>query len=145
MPIEDSDTDTDVGNSIIHGHASAYTGTPGGATLNIGISSKRKRFKAYTGHIGEVEGETGLWVCMEIPLPVDSGGNRGGQSATSMSMNSSGGNFDSNNYWPIDDRQWNDGCRGEKLYPEINRGRKAGSAGRPCKQEAEGGRGKCGY
>ncbi|SJL11404.1 uncharacterized protein ARMOST_14807 [Armillaria ostoyae] len=42
-----------------------------GATLEIGIpciiSSRRKRFKAYARYIGEVEGELGSWVGVEVP------------------------------------------------------------------------------
>ncbi|KAF9512902.1 hypothetical protein BS47DRAFT_1393786 [Hydnum rufescens UP504] len=43
-----------------------------GVTLNIGIpcmiSSKRSRFKAFARYIGEVEGETGPWVGVEVPV-----------------------------------------------------------------------------
>ncbi|KIY69562.1 hypothetical protein CYLTODRAFT_442612 [Cylindrobasidium torrendii FP15055 ss-10] len=42
-----------------------------GATLDIGIpciiSSRRKRFRAYARYIGEVEGEQGPWVGVEVP------------------------------------------------------------------------------
>jgi len=45
---------------------------PRGATLDIGIacivSSKRKRFKAFARYIGEVEGERGPWVGVEVPV-----------------------------------------------------------------------------
>ncbi|PFH46430.1 hypothetical protein AMATHDRAFT_7810 [Amanita thiersii Skay4041] len=45
---------------------------PRGATLEIGIpciiTSKRKRFKAYARYIGEVEGELGPWVGVEVPM-----------------------------------------------------------------------------
>ncbi|KAF7970942.1 hypothetical protein HWV62_22596 [Athelia sp. TMB] len=45
---------------------------PRGATLEIGIpciiSSKRKRFRAYARYIGEVEGEFGPWVGVEVPV-----------------------------------------------------------------------------
>jgi hypothetical protein len=51
-----------------------FTGAPRGATLDIGIpcivSSKRKRFKAYARYIGEVEGEYGPWVGVEVPIPL---------------------------------------------------------------------------
>ncbi|KAG7448416.1 uncharacterized protein BT62DRAFT_964788 [Guyanagaster necrorhizus] len=59
--------------------ASAVSSTPylsvspqaKGATLEIGIpciiSSRRKRFKAYARYIGEVEGEAGSWVGVEVP------------------------------------------------------------------------------
>ncbi|KAK2459858.1 hypothetical protein APHAL10511_008122 [Amanita phalloides] len=45
---------------------------PRGAMLEIGIpciiSSQRKRFKAYARYIGEVEGEYGPWVGVEVPM-----------------------------------------------------------------------------
>ena len=45
---------------------------PPGATLDIGIpciiASKRKRFRALARYIGEVVGETGPWVGVEVPL-----------------------------------------------------------------------------
>jgi len=79
---------------------------PRGATLDVGIpciiSSKRKRFKAYARYIGEVEGETGPWVGVEVPLPV--GDNWGDTDNTKKSM---------------DDRQWHDGSWGGIRYFEI--------------------------
>ncbi|KAF8551177.1 hypothetical protein OG21DRAFT_1487193 [Imleria badia] len=46
--------------------------SPPGATLDIGIpciiSSKRKRFRAFARYIGEVLGERGPWVGVEVPL-----------------------------------------------------------------------------
>jgi hypothetical protein len=33
------------------------------------ITSKRKRFKAYARYIGEVQGEIGAWVGVEVPIP----------------------------------------------------------------------------
>jgi len=48
------------------------TNVPRGAMLEIGIpciiSSKRKRFKAFARYIGEVEGESGPWVGVEVPF-----------------------------------------------------------------------------
>ena len=48
---------------------------PKGATLDIGIPclifSKRKRFRAFARYIGEVEGETGPWVGVEVPVTGD--------------------------------------------------------------------------
>ena len=45
---------------------------PPGATLDIGIpciiSSKRKRFRAFARYIGEVFGEAGPWVGVEVPI-----------------------------------------------------------------------------
>ncbi|KAF8137188.1 hypothetical protein EV363DRAFT_1316965 [Boletus edulis] len=45
---------------------------PSGATLDIGIpciiSSKRKRFRAFARYIGEVLGESGPWVGVEVPI-----------------------------------------------------------------------------
>jgi dynactin complex subunit len=48
---------------------------PRGATLDIGIpciiTSKRARFRAYARYIGEVEGELGPWVGVEVPVNDD--------------------------------------------------------------------------
>jgi hypothetical protein len=45
-----------------------------GSTLDIGIpciiSSKRKRFTAYVCYVGEVLGESGSWVGVEVPIPI---------------------------------------------------------------------------
>jgi hypothetical protein len=75
--------------------------TPRGATLEIGIpciiSSKRKRFKAYARYIGEVEGELGPWVGVEVPVGESWGGDR---------------DMDG-------DRQWHDGMWGGIRYFEI--------------------------
>ncbi|CAL1699854.1 unnamed protein product [Somion occarium] len=72
---------------------------PRGATLDIGIpciiSSKRARFRAYARYIGEVEGEAGPWVGVEVPV---------------------------NDSFPddkMDDRQWNDGSWGGIRYFDI--------------------------
>ncbi len=79
---------------------------PRGATLDVGIpciiSSKRKRFKAYARYIGEVEGETGPWVGVEVPLPL--GDNWGDTDNTKKST---------------DDRQWHNGSWGGIRYFEI--------------------------
>ncbi|KAG5642183.1 hypothetical protein DXG03_003446 [Asterophora parasitica] len=73
-----------------------------GATLDIGIpciiSSKRKRFKAYARYIGEVEGEDGPWVGVEVPVSEGWGGV---------------GDRDDG------ERQWNDGTWGGIRYFEI--------------------------
>ncbi|KAJ7634430.1 hypothetical protein FB45DRAFT_908880 [Roridomyces roridus] len=70
---------------------------PRGAMLEIGIpciiSSKRKRFKAFARYIGEVEGEMGPWVGVEVPAG-SADGIAGG-------------------------RQWNDGSWGGIRYFEI--------------------------
>ncbi|RDB30179.1 hypothetical protein Hypma_012352 [Hypsizygus marmoreus] len=73
-----------------------------GAMLEIGIpciiSSKRKRFKAYARYIGEVEGEDGPWVGVEVPSTSGAGGE----------------------VWEADpERQWNDGTWGGIRYFEI--------------------------
>ena len=87
---------------------------PQGITLDIGIpciiASKRKRFKAYARYIGEVEGETGAWVGVEVPIPF------GDNSSSWTSSDRSG---DKVNYQGGDDRQWNDGSWGGVRYFEI--------------------------
>ena len=81
---------------------------PRGATLEIGIpciiSSKRKRFKAYARYIGEVEGEAGPWVGVEVPMPI--GDNWGDRELETTNKRG-------------DDRQWNDGSWGGIRYFEI--------------------------
>ncbi|TFK37914.1 hypothetical protein BDQ12DRAFT_631641 [Crucibulum laeve] len=76
---------------------------PRGATLDIGIpciiSSKHKKFKAYARYIGEVEGESGPWVGVEVPVAF------GDQDADA---------------W--EGRQWNDGSWGGIRYFEIGSG-----------------------
>jgi hypothetical protein len=73
---------------------------PRGVTLDIGIpciiSSRRKRFKAFARYIGEVEGELGPWVGVEVPV----GDNWGGEKME-------------------EGRQWNDGTWGGIRYFEI--------------------------
>lgn len=78
---------------------SDQAGIPRGATLEIGIpciiSSKRARFRAYARYIGEVEGEQGPWVGVEVPVNED---------------------------WPeekLEGRQWNDGSWGGIRYFDI--------------------------
>ncbi|KAF7319186.1 hypothetical protein HMN09_00255100 [Mycena chlorophos] len=72
--------------------------TPRGAMLEIGIpciiSTKRKRFKAFARYIGEVEGEAGPWVGVEVPA------------STADAM--------------PDNRQWHDGSWGGVRYFEIS-------------------------
>ncbi|KAF9521830.1 hypothetical protein CPB83DRAFT_801138 [Crepidotus variabilis] len=79
---------------------------PRGATLDVGIpciiSSKRKRFKALARYIGEVEGEAGPWVGVEVPMPLGE---------------SWGDNDDMSKF--ADDRQWNDGSWGGIRYFDI--------------------------
>ncbi|KZT00735.1 uncharacterized protein LAESUDRAFT_708456 [Laetiporus sulphureus 93-53] len=72
---------------------------PRGATLDIGIpciiSSKKARFRAYARYIGEVEGERGPWVGVEVPV---------------------------DDSWPedkLDGRQWHDGTWGGIRYFDI--------------------------
>jgi len=76
------------------------TTCPRGATLDIGIpciiSSKRKRFKAFARYIGEVEGELGPWVGVEVPV---------GDNWTGDKLE--------------EGRQWNDGTWGGIRYFEI--------------------------
>ncbi|KAF9030400.1 hypothetical protein BJ165DRAFT_1535704 [Panaeolus papilionaceus] len=84
--------------------------TPPGATLEIGIpciiSLKRKRFKAYARYIGEVIGEDGPWVGVEVPMPL-------GDNHSSLSLALGGEERIS------DERQWNDGTWGGIRYFEI--------------------------
>ncbi|KAI0067016.1 hypothetical protein BV25DRAFT_1270103 [Artomyces pyxidatus] len=75
---------------------------PRGDTLEIGIpciiSSKRARFRAYARYIGEVEGESGPWVGVEVPM---------------------------GDAWPgdkMDVRPWNDGTWGGVRYFDIGAG-----------------------
>ncbi len=72
---------------------------PKGATLDIGIpciiSSKRKRFRAFARYIGEVEGEHGPWVGVEVPV---------------------GDEWVEDN---VDVRQWNDGSWGGIRYFDV--------------------------
>ncbi|KAJ7060816.1 hypothetical protein C8F01DRAFT_1220056 [Mycena amicta] len=72
--------------------------SPRGAMLEIGIpciiSTKRKRFKAFARYIGEVEGEAGPWVGVEVPA------------STADAM--------------PDSRQWHDGSWAGIRYFEIS-------------------------
>ncbi|KAL5523343.1 hypothetical protein ACEPAF_1610 [Sanghuangporus sanghuang] len=81
------------------GETVTVTIQPKGATLDIGIpciiTSKRKRFRAFARYIGEVEGERGPWVGVEVPI---SDAWAEGQS---------------------DDRQWNDGSWGGIRYFDV--------------------------
>lgn len=90
-----------------------FTVAPQGATLDIGIpciiASKRKRFKAYARYIGEVQGEIGAWVGVEVPMPF-------GDSYTSPCGGDAGSTGDKVHG---DDRQWNDGSWGGIRYFEI--------------------------
>lgn len=72
---------------------------PRGATLEIGIpciiSSKKARFRALARYIGEVEGEMGPWVGVEVPM---------------------------NDTWPgekLEGRAWHDGTWGGIRYFDI--------------------------
>jgi len=73
--------------------------SPRGATLEIGIpciiSSKRKRFRAFARYIGEVEGEYGPWVGVEVPVGESWVGDK------------------------LEGRQWNDGTWGGVRYFDI--------------------------
>jgi hypothetical protein len=74
-------------------------GVPRGATLQVGIpciiTSKRARFRALARYIGEVEGELGPWVGVEVPM---------------------------GDTWPgdkLDARAWHDGTWGGVRYFDI--------------------------
>ncbi|KAJ2912999.1 hypothetical protein MD484_g7423, partial [Candolleomyces efflorescens] len=120
VPLEDDESS--IGGTRYDDADDDSYGAPRGATLDIGIpciiSSKRKRFKAYARYIGEVAGEEGSWVGVEVPLQSvssfsgsgDSWGDRSAAVYSSMSMSSA---------WPEDDRQWNDGSWGGIRYFEI--------------------------
>lgn len=77
-------------------------GAPRGATLQVGIpciiTSKRARFRALARYIGEVEGELGPWVGVEVPM---------------------------GDTWPgdkLDARAWHDGTWGGVRYFDIGGG-----------------------
>ncbi|KDR66670.1 hypothetical protein GALMADRAFT_147723 [Galerina marginata CBS 339.88] len=105
--------------------------TPTGSTLEIGIpciiSSKRKRFKAYARYIGEVAGETGSWVGVEVPLPTsdswgDGAGGGGGYGYGGGGGAYGGGAYGNGGERQVDERQWNDGSWGGIRYFEIGGG-----------------------
>lgn len=82
---------------------------PRGITLEVGIpciiSSQWKRFKAYARYIGEVEGEHGSWVGVEVPM--------GSSDSWSWTVEREEGNgIDSG-------RQWHDGSWGGIRYFDI--------------------------
>ncbi|KDQ15159.1 hypothetical protein BOTBODRAFT_158818 [Botryobasidium botryosum FD-172 SS1] len=70
-----------------------------GITLNIGIpcmiSSKRSRFKAFARYIGEVQGERGPWIGVEVPVGESWGADK------------------------LEGRDWNDGSLGGVRYFDI--------------------------
>lgn len=90
--------------------------TPQGITLDIGIpciiSSKRRRFKAFARYIGEVEGELGPWVGVEVPFAEDwsDGGISSSLLMDDQHANGAGG------------RQWHDGSWGGVKYFELSAG-----------------------
>ncbi|TCD60035.1 hypothetical protein EIP91_010856 [Steccherinum ochraceum] len=67
-----SSGDTVTGSTVADPTAKDAAEIPRGSTLDIGIpcivSSKRARFRAYARYIGEVEGEAGPWVGVEVPV-----------------------------------------------------------------------------
>ncbi|KAF9477702.1 hypothetical protein BDN70DRAFT_994783 [Pholiota conissans] len=101
---------------------------PRGATLEIGIpciiSSKRKRFKAYARYIGEVYGESGPWVGVEVPMPTGDG------------------SWGDETQRPVDDRQWNDGSWGGIRYFEIGGAGGVGGGGSEWEYGGGGGGGE---
>ncbi|KAJ3857097.1 hypothetical protein EV368DRAFT_30962 [Lentinula lateritia] len=98
------------------GSSDTIKGERASATLSIGIpcivSSKRKRFRAFARYIGEVEGELGPWVGVEVP--VNDG--RGRDKDVVM------GNTE-------DSRQWNDGTWQGVRYFDITKGPSNGGSG----------------
>jgi len=94
-----SSSDTITGSTPTDQPQQVEVGIPRGATLDIGIpciiSSKKARFRAYARYIGEVEGEVGPWVGVEVPV---------------------------SDAWPgdkLDGRPWNDGTWGGIKYFDI--------------------------
>ncbi|KAG8906293.1 hypothetical protein FRB99_007162 [Tulasnella sp. 403] len=65
-------TVTGSGRIVVRGSKRAAPQVRRGITLNVGIpciiSSKRTRFRAFARYIGEVEGESGPWVGVEVPV-----------------------------------------------------------------------------
>ncbi|KAL0959506.1 hypothetical protein HGRIS_011216 [Hohenbuehelia grisea] len=96
--------------------------SPRGATLDIGIpciiSSKRKRFKALARYIGEVEGETGPWVGVEVPVAGDlswsSYTDKDGDVKENMRSD-----LDNRQWYDPEGRLWHDGSWGGVRYFEI--------------------------
>ena len=82
---------------------------PRGIMLEVGIpciiSSQRKRFKAYARYIGEVEGEHGSWVGVEVPM--------GSSDSWSWTVEREEGNGNDSG------RQWHDGSWGGIRYFDI--------------------------
>jgi len=72
---------------------------PSGVTLNVGIpciiTSRRQRMKAFARYIGEVAGEAGPWIGVEVPIGASWGGER------------------------LDGRAWNDGSWGGVHYFDV--------------------------
>ena len=69
------------------------------------ISSQWKRFKAYARYIGEVEGEDGSWVGVEVPM--------GSSDSWSWTVEREEGNGSDSG------RQWHDGSWGGIRYFDI--------------------------
>ncbi|KAH8804177.1 hypothetical protein DL96DRAFT_1537120 [Flagelloscypha sp. PMI_526] len=100
---------------------------PPGATLEIGIpciiTSRRKRFKAYARYIGEVEGESGSWVGVEVPMDESWGED---ELAGDSKILDAGGPMSVDGKEPegplgpgAGGRQWNDGTWGGIKYFDI--------------------------
>ncbi|KAF5392915.1 hypothetical protein D9757_000905 [Collybiopsis confluens] len=109
-----------------------------GATLSIGIpcivTSKRRRFRAFARYIGEVEGERGPWVGVEVPIndsserekdkdvimgdarPWNDGSWRGVRYFDILSKSQSGSGEA--------DEEWGDGSYGDNDRPSTTRRRR---------------------
>jgi hypothetical protein len=94
---------------------------PAGSTLDIGIpciiTSKRAKFRALARYIGEIAGEAGSWVGVEVPV---------------------------DEHWPAErlaGRQWHDGSWGGVRYFDLGAGSEwdigAGAVRRAPKREGE--------
>lgn len=57
---------------IVRDYMIPYATEPNGITLNVGIpciiTSKRARFRAFARYLGEIVGERGPWIGVEVPL-----------------------------------------------------------------------------
>jgi CAP-Gly domain len=101
---------------------------PQGITLNVGIpciiTSKRARFRAFARYLGEVAGEAGPWVGVEVPLGEFAGGDKLG------SRDWHDGSWNGIRYFDIQGSAWEEDERGGRKrrptdpYGTVKGGRK---------------------